>query len=348
LAGVVARASRPVITFAGRVAGSGRIPAPNTFIYEAKGRGSERACSAPAVQGKIERGLTRVFETIGLIAKLDDQRVSDTLDVLVDYLRAAGKEILLDEESERAYPGADLEILPRGELGALCDLVIVVAGDGTFLNAARDLAESGVRLLGVNLGRLGFLADVMPEEMTLRLDEILSGEFKEELRFLLGAEVVRDGRTVHESAALNEVVAHKGNIPRLVEFETYVNDRLLNVQRSDGLIVSTPTGSTAYSLSGGGPIVHPALDAIVLVPICPHTLSSRPLVVRGDSEIQIRMSRGSTPEAQLTCDGHSAMELRLGDRIVIAKKAEPLRLIHPAGHDYFATLRSKLHWGREI
>ncbi len=300
------------------------------------------------LRGRIERQLANVFDNIGLIAKLDDQRVSDTLDVLVDYLRAAGKEIVLDEESARAYPGADLEIVPRNELGASCDLVIVVAGDGTFLNAARDLAESGVRLLGVNLGRLGFLADIMPAEMTQRLDEILNGQFEEEHRFLLSAEVVRDGRVMHESAALNEVVAHKGNIPRLVEFETYVNDRLLNVQRSDGLIVSTPTGSTAYSLSGGGPIVHPALDAIVLVPICPHTLSSRPLVVRADSEIQILMSRGSTPEAQLTCDGHSAMELRLGDRLVIRRKAEPLRLIHPAGHDYFATLRTKLHWGREI
>jgi NAD+ kinase len=289
-----------------------------------------------------------MFDTIGLIAKDGDQRVRDTVALLVHYLRAADKRILLDTHSAGAYRGDDVEVTAREVLGTACDLVIVVAGDGTFLNAARDLAESGVRLLGVNLGRLGFLADIMPAEMTDRLDEILQGNFQEEHRFLLDSAVIRDGETIHQASALNEVVAHKGNIPRLVEFETRVNNHLLNVQRSDGLIVSTPTGSTAYSLSGGGPIVHPALDAIVLVPICPHTLSSRPLVVTGDSEIQILMSHVSTPEAQLTCDGHSGIDLHLGDRIVIRKKPQSLHLIHPAGHDYFATLRTKLHWAREI
>ncbi len=289
-----------------------------------------------------------MFDTIGLIAKDGDQRVRDTVALLVHYLRAADKRILLDTASAGAYVGDDVEVTPREVLGGTCDLVIIVAGDGTFLNAARDLGESGVRLLGINLGRLGFLADIMPAEMTDRLDEILQGKFQEEHRFLLDSAVIRDGETIYQASALNEVVAHKGNIPRLVEFETRVNNHLLNVQRSDGLIVSTPTGSTAYALSGGGPIVHPALDAIVLVPICPHTLSGRPLVVTGDSEIQILLAHVSTPEAQLTCDGHSAIDLHLGDRIVIKKKSQSLHLIHPAGHDYFATLRTKLHWGREI
>lgn len=289
-----------------------------------------------------------MFETIGLISKDADPQVTATLGELVAYLRACGRRILIDADSAGADPGNELEPVPRNELGEICDLVIVIAGDGTFLQAARDLSDSSIPLLGINLGRLGFLADIMPAEMTARLDDILKGRFEEEHRFLLAARVIRGSETRYQGSALNEVVAHKGNIPRLVEFETHVDGRLLNVQRSDGLIVSTPTGSTAYSLSGGGPILHPALDAIVLVPICPHTLSSRPLVVAGNSEITIMMSRGSTPEAQLTLDGHSAIELRLDDRIVIRKKPRPLRLIHPPGHDYFATLRTKLHWGREI
>lgn len=289
-----------------------------------------------------------MFDTIGLITKDADRQVTATLTELVTYLRASGRRILIDVESARANTGSELDAVARSELGEICDLVIIVAGDGTFLEAARDLSDSNTPLLGINLGRLGFLADIMPGEMTARLDDILQGRFEEEQRFLLAASVLRDDERLYQGSALNEVVAHKGSIPRLVEFETHVDGRLLNVQRSDGLIVCTPTGSTAYSLSGGGPILHPALDAIGLVPICPHTLSSRPLVVGGGSEIVIMLSRGNTPEAQLTLDGHSAIELRLGDRVVIKKKNLPLRLIHPQGHDYFATLRTKLHWGRGI
>ena len=289
-----------------------------------------------------------MFDTIGLITKDADRQVTATLAELVAYLRASSKRVLIDSESARADSGKQLEAVPRSKLGEICDLVIVIAGDGTFLEAARDLSDSNTPLLGVNLGRLGFLADIMPAEMTVRLDDILQGRFEEEQRLLLTASVLRDDDCVYQSSALNEVVVHKGNIPRLVEFETHVDGRLLNIQRSDGLIVCTPTGSTAYSLSGGGPIMHPALDAIGLVPICPHTLSSRPLVVGGDCEIVIMLSRGNTPEAQLTLDGHSAIELGLGDRVVIKKKDLPLRLIHPPGHDYFATLRTKLHWGRGI
>jgi NAD+ kinase len=201
----------------------------------------------------------------------------------------------------------------------------------------------------VNLGRLGFLADVMPAEMTDRLAEILAGDYDEERRFLLDVRVVRDGRDVFQASALNEVVVHKWHIARLIQFETMINGRLVNTQRSDGLIVATPTGSTAYSLSGGGPILHPGLDAMVLVPICPHTLSSRPLVVSADSEFEIRMHHsGEQPEAQLTCDGQTTMELSPADCIIISQKERRLRLVHPRGHDYFATLRAKLHWAREL
>jgi NAD+ kinase len=289
------------------------------------------------------------FRTVGLIGKHGDARVATTLEQLIEFLRDANAEALFDEESAAKLPSFGLPVVDRQTLGSRCDLVIVVAGDGTFLNAARSLVEHDVPLLGVNLGRLGFLADVMPAEMTERLKEIFAGEYDEEHRFLLDARVIRDGEEVFSGCALNEVVAHKWHIARLIQFETYIDGRLVNTQRSDGLIVATPTGSTAYSLSGGGPILHPDLEAVVLVPICPHTLSSRPLVVAADSEFEIRMdTSGEQPEAQLTCDGQTTLELAPADSIFIGRKRRRLRLVHPRGHDYYATLRAKLHWAREL
>ena len=289
------------------------------------------------------------FRTVGLIGKHADERVAQTLGQLIELLRAVGAEILFDAESAEQLPSFGLPVVDRQALGTRSDLVIVVAGDGTFLSAARSLVDLDVPLLGVNLGRLGFLADVMPGEMIDRLKEVFAGDYDEERRFLLDTRVVRDGRDVFRGAALNEIVAHKWHIARLIQFETYIDDRLVNTQRSDGLIVATPTGSTAYALSGGGPILHPGLDAVVLVPICPHTLSSRPLVASADSEFEIRMDHsGEQPEAQLTCDGQTTLELVPADRIVIRRKQRRLRLVHPRGHDYFATLRAKLHWAREL
>jgi NAD+ kinase len=289
------------------------------------------------------------FRTIGLIGKPGDDRVTETLEQLVALLRDSRAQVLFDGESAEKLPSFGLSVVDRQTLGRRADLIIVVAGDGTFLSAARSLVDLDVPLLGVNLGRLGFLADVMPGEMTDRLREVLAGDYEEESRFLLDARVVRNGKEVFHGSALNEVVAHKWHIARLIQFETYINERLVNTQRSDGLIVATPTGSTAYALSGGGPILHPGLDAVVLVPICPHTLSSRPLVVSADSEIELRMVHSTEqPEAQLTCDGQMTMELAPADSIIIRQKKQRLRLVHPRGHDYFATLRAKLHWAREL
>ncbi len=289
------------------------------------------------------------FRTVGLIGKHGDERVAQTLEQLVELLRAIRAEVLFDAESADKLPSFGLPVVDRQTLGSRSDLVIVVAGDGTFLSAARSLVDLDVPLLGVNLGRLGFLADVMPGEMIDRLKEVFAGDYDEERRFLLDTRVVRDGQDVFRGVALNEVVAHKWHIARLIQFETYIDDRLVNTQRSDGLIVATPTGSTAYALSGGGPILHPGLDAVVLVPICPHTLSSRPLVVSAGSEFEIRMDHsGEQPEAQLTCDGQTTLELAPADRIIIRRKQRRLRLVHPRGHDYFATLRAKLHWAREL
>lgn len=289
-----------------------------------------------------------MFESIGLISKPGDGKVADTLTRLVRYLASRERHLVLDDSSATYLPGRGETVNAREELGCRCDLVIVIGGDGTILGAARSLVQHEVALLGINLGRLGFLADVMPDELVARLDEILEGRFDEERRLLLEAEVEREGEMVAKLDALNEVTVHKAELARLLEFETYVDGRLVNNQRADGLIVSTPTGSTAYALSGGGPILHPNLDAIVLVPICPHGLGSRPLVVHATSEIEIRMDAGENPFAHLTCDGQSSTVLALGDRVRIRKKTATVRLIHPEGHDHYTTLRAKLHWAREL
>ena len=287
-----------------------------------------------------------MFQTVGLIAKHGDPRVGETLGRLLDMLRERGRDVLLDRGSRDACPDRGPPVAGRGELGRRCDLIVVVAGDGTFLGAARTLVDHEVPLLGVNLGRLGFLADVMPDEMSERLGEILDDRFVEEKRFLLEVTVERNAARVFSGVALNEAVIHKSSMARLVEFDTYIDGHLVNRQRSDGLIVATPTGSTAYALSGGGPIVHPALDAIVLVPICPHTLSSRPVVAGGGSVVEAVLGEDAGPAVQLSCDGQTTLELAAGDRISIARHRPDLRLIHPVGHEYYATLRAKLHWGK--
>ena len=221
----------------------------------------------------------------------------------------------------------------------------MVGGDGTLLNAARSLAPYDIAIVGVNQGHLGFLTDVSPGEMEQKLDEIFSGQYNEDERFLLHCSVLRDGEHINESVALNDVVVHKWDVARMLETETFVNGQLLNNLRSDGLIASTPTGSTAYALSGGGPILQPCLNAIVLVPICPHTMSNRPIVVDGNNVIEIVVRGSGHAHAQVTCDGQINFGLVAGDRVRIRKAEHKVRLIHPVDHDHFHVLRAKLHWG---
>ncbi|MFB3082120.1 MAG: NAD(+) kinase [Gammaproteobacteria bacterium] len=288
------------------------------------------------------------FKRIGVIAKGGATEIGDTLSSLSDYLKSRGIRIVTDSNCADLLPDVGVEIVDRDDVGGRCDLAIAIGGDGTMLNAARLLSNHDVPLLGINIGRLGFLADVSPDAIKETLDRILDGEFVEDRRFLLQSRVLRGGQSVMESDALNDVVIHKRNVARLVEFETYINDTFVHSQRSDGMIVSTPTGSTAYALSGGGPLLHPDLDAIVLVPICPHALSNRPIVIDGESRIEIVVGSREVDHARLTCDGEMAHELLPGDHILIQKKAKPIRLIHPAGHDHYAILRAKLQWGREL
>jgi NAD+ kinase len=286
------------------------------------------------------------FSHIGLIGKTEDRQVTTSLHALIAYLEQRDVSILLDEALAGILPGSPHTVVDRDTLAGSCDLAIVVGGDGTLLNAARSLAKTGVAVLGVNLGRLGFLVDVSPDEMPAQLDKILAGDYSEEQRTLLHMTVTRDGRQLGESAALNDVVVHKKDIARMIELDTYIDRHFLNTNRSDGLIISTPTGSTAYALSGGGPILHPRLDAITLVPICPHTLSNRPIVLHDESIIEIVIHRG-TLEATVSCDGQVNQSLEADDLITVRKHDHALRLLHPPGHDYFAVLREKLRWSEQ-
>lgn len=290
--------------------------------------------------------MTSAFKQVGLIGKSGDRRVAATLTSLITRLAQLGTRVLLDESVAGMLPDTPVAVVDRDTLADQCDLAIVVGGDGTLLTAARSLASSGISVLGVNLGRLGFLVDVLPEDMLPLLEEILAGHCMVEERALLHAMVSRDGKTLSENTALNDVIVHKKDIARLIELDTWIDGYFLSANRADGLIVASPTGSTAYALSGGGPILHPGLQALTLVPICPHTLSNRPIVIPDRSTIEIMVHEG-TLEAQLSCDGQVGEVLRPGDRITVRKHTHTLRLLHPPGHDFFTILRKKLRWSEQ-
>ena len=287
------------------------------------------------------------FKTIGLIGRYGDPTVSTLLHDLSTYLKNRRLSVLLDESTASLIPDHNLEVADRHTIGETCDLVIVLGGDGTLLNAVRSLAHYDVPLLGINRGRLGFLADIQPTEMEKYLTEILEGNYVRHERFMLHTTIEREGEEISESNAFNDVVVHKWDVARMIELKIFIDQHYVNTMRSDGLIVSTPTGSTAYALSGGGPIINPNLNAIVLVPICPHTMSNRPIVIDGDSKIRIKVKNASQSQAQITCDGQINLGLVSGDYVVI-KKEKPVTLLHPANHDYYEILRAKLHWGERL
>jgi NAD+ kinase len=290
-----------------------------------------------------------MFKNIGLIAKRGGASVvKDCLEKLVNFLHQRSIEIVIDAISARLISMPNLTIVANTEmLGTRCDLVIVIGGDGTLLQAARLLAKYDICLLGINLGRLGFLTDINPQEMEKYLGEILDGTFLEEDRFLINAEVYREENCLSSANALNDMVIHRWNMPHMLTFETTINGHFVNCQRADGILIATPTGSTAYALSAGGPIIHPSLNALVLVTICSHTLSNRPLVIDSDNCIEITISREQTGQAQLNSDGVLCQELLPGDRVVIEKR-QYIRLIHPQSHDHYATLRAKLNWAKVV
>ena len=286
-----------------------------------------------------------MFKRIALITNSDAPKVAETLNNLIDYLQGQGIQIVLDTCSSAIVSKHDLPSADNEDLAMQCDLAIAIGGDGTMLKAAHMVCNHDVPLLGINRGRLGFLADIPAEAINENLSAILQGEYKQDERFLLHCQIMRDNQPVLESHAINDIIIQKWNIARLVEFETYIDNTFVHKQRSDGIIVSTPTGSTAYALAGGGPILYPSLDALVLVPICPHTLTNRPIVIDGNSHVEIVVGTREIDHARLTCDGDITAELAPGDRVSIRKKGKKIRLLHPANHDHFSILRAKLRWG---
>jgi NAD+ kinase len=285
------------------------------------------------------------FQTVGVIAKRSDPRVLPTLRALVRHLRRRGCKVLLERTGGNGLRTAGARLVPRAELARGSDLTVVVGGDGTLLNAGRTLAPAGVPILGVNQGRLGFMVDVAPEDLARTLDEVLAGRGVRERRLVLSAEIQR-GRAVRGPfLAINDVVVRNQAAVRMLEFETWLDDEFISQHRADGIIVSTPTGSTAYALSGGGPVLHPALEALAVVPICPHTFSDRPIVIGSDRPVRIGLGGARGTRAMCTFDGQENETLRVGDAVVIRRSQHVLELVHPRGYRYFNILRNKLHWG---
>ena len=289
------------------------------------------------------------FETVGIVSKIGSDEVWATLDQLISILKASDRTVFIDEESSKGYPNLDTNMVrDRDSMAEAVDLIIVVGGDGTLLNIAREVVDHHKPILGVNLGRLGFLTDVSPEDMDQVLVNILDGDYKEDKRMMLKVTVIRDQKVVYGDMAFNDVVIHKSDVSRIIEFETYIDRHFVFSQRSDGLIVSTPTGSTAYALSAGGPILYPDLNAITLVSVCPHTMSNRPIVIRGNSIIEITGNNVCRGEAQVSCDGQNNFKLENDDRIRIRRYGEFVRLIHPNCYDHYDRLRAKLRWGEKF
>jgi NAD+ kinase len=289
------------------------------------------------------------FKTIGLIGKVNHEGAAITLHRLYTFLQALGYKVLVEKIVGTQIPEIDKKVLTElVDIAKLSDLAVVVGGDGNMLGAARVLARFDVAVIGVNRGNLGFLTDLDPEGFEANLEEVLRGNFISEERFLLEVEVYRHKELKSANSAVNEAVLHADKVAHMIEFEAFINDEFLFSQRSDGIIVSTPTGSTAYSLSGGGPILTPELNALALVPMFPHTLSSRPLVVDAEKEVRLKLSLENTDSLQVSCDSHVVLAVLPGDEVVIKKANRKLRLIHPKSYSYFNVLRKKLNWGSRL
>ena len=288
------------------------------------------------------------FRNIGLIGRLGSKAVIDTLKELIRFLDDRGLNVILDQTIAEVMPGHSQQVCNQKMMGEICDLAIVVGGDGSLLGAARSLAQSKIPVIGINRGNLGFLTDIPPHDFEEKLGQVLSGQYTVDSRFLLDVEIKRGGEPIGEMTALNDCVVHPGKATRMIKFELYIEGQFVYSQKSDGLIVSTPTGSTAYALSGGGPIMHPKLDALVLVPMFPHTLSSRPIVVDGSSELKLVISEDNKTYPAISCDGQLNQSLAPGDSITIRKRSHKLKMLHPRDYDFYRTCREKLGWGTKL
>lgn len=287
--------------------------------------------------------MQKSIETVALIGKYQSPEVTETIVHVGQILRERGLTVRIEQGTASSTGlGSGYSVCTYDDMGASADLAIVVGGDGTMLNAARRLAGFDVPLVGINQGRLGFLTDVARQDAQRALDAILDGKAVEESRFMLDVEVIRGGQRVFHTTALNDVVVNKGDLGRMIEFDVRIDDEFVYTQRSDGMIVSTPTGSTAYALSANGPILHPSVVGIALVPLCPHTLTARPVTLPDNCTIDIALL--APHDASVHFDGQERFDARAGDCIRVKRSPHCIRLLHPPGYSYFAMLREKLHW----
>jgi NAD+ kinase len=291
-----------------------------------------------------------MFNKIGIFGKYKGTQSWELIELLLNYLNQRNQSACLDAFTCENFPADkfNTEMLSREEILESIDLAIVIGGDGTFLDVARSIVDNDIPILGVNLGRLGFLTDISPDFMCEMLDEVLTDNFATEKRNLLQVCISRHNETLFEQVAMNDIVLHKSESPRMIEFETFINSQFFNSQRSDGMIVSTPTGSTAYSLSAGGPILDPNLNVISLVSINPHTMSNRPVVISGDSTIQIKPHTSCSGTAAIICDGQISFPFNSKHEVIIRRHPKFITLIHPKNHNHYELLRAKLNWGQKL
>lgn len=287
--------------------------------------------------------MSKAFQTIAILGRHSDPRVAEPMKTLASYLTKSGIGVIATQDSAATMQARAVNEV---DIAAEADLIIAIGGDGTMLHAAALTGNGKVPLLGVNRGRLGFLADVSPAEMLQNLEQILGGQYSRETRLQLVAKITSPNGDVRSAVALNDIVLQRRDTGRMLDFETRIDNRFVNSHSGDGLIVATPTGSTAYALSCGGPIIEPLLDAVVVVPICPHTLSDRPIVIPSGLDIAVTLLQRDDTKAEVSIDGHSLGELDPDDRLLISESENRITLIHPPGYDYYEILRSKLHWGR--
>lgn len=268
------------------------------------------------------------------------------LEGIAEFLHGQGCDVVFESETAQHLGVSGHAALPVADIGAQCDLALVVGGDGTMLGIGRQLARHDVPLIGINQGRLGFITDIAYDGFESILRPMLAGQYEEDLRTLMHARVLRDGHCVFDALALNDVVVNRGATSGMVELRVEVDGRFVANQRADGLIIATPTGSTAYALSAGGPLLHPSIPGWVLVPIAPHTLSNRPIVLSETCEVAIEVVAGR--DASANFDMQSLASLLHGDRIIVTRSQHRARFLHPRGWSYFDTLRHKLHWNAGV
>ncbi len=286
------------------------------------------------------------FRHVALVGKYHAQGSRLALESIAQFLNAQGCDVAIEKDTANNTGLTQYPILDVAGIGAHCDLALVVGGDGTMLGIGRVLAKFGVPLIGINQGRLGFITDIAFDDYQSVLSPMLRGDFEEDRRWMMQAQVVRDGRCVFNATAMNDVVVNRGATSGMVELRVEVDGRFVANQRADGLIIASPTGSTAYALSAGGPLLHPSIAGWVLVPIAPHTLSNRPIVLSDIGEVAIEIVAGR--DASANFDMQSLASLMLGDRITVKRSEYQMRFLHPKGWSYFDTLRKKLHWNEGV